>query len=276
MIQMHNRRQLFTLVLSTAALAAAPAAAQDFTLPPAPAKSLSLEGVYTDFEGVDVGFPSTVWFLTGRAPLTPTLGAVVDLPFSYAKVDAGLDEESSSVFGNPYVGIEYAAMPSLKLELGGRLPLTSADDESFADLVAIVANPMRAEAFVSDLVPVTAAATLTRELSPSFSLRGRAGATEFFYTGDEADADNETSLDYGLAGTYTSGNARLGLGLSGRWLASADEGDFGENSFHFIGGSVDVLVHGVRPGLTVRLPLDGDYSDAVKSSVGLYLQVPVR
>jgi hypothetical protein len=273
---MHNRRQLFALVLTSAALAAAPAAAQDFTLPPAAAKSISLEGVYTDFEGLDASFPSTVWFLTGRAPLTQTLGAVVDLPFSYAKVDTGLDEESNSVIGNPYVGIEYAAMPMLKLELGGRLPLTSSDEDSFADLLAVASNPMRAEAFISDVVPVTAAATLTRDLTPTFSLRARAGATEFFYTGDEDDAESETSVDYGVAGTYTNGNARLGLGVSGRWLASAEEGDFGENSFHFIGGSVDVLVRGVRPGLTVRLPLDGDYSDAVKSSIGLYLQVPVR
>lgn len=66
------------------------------------------------------------------------------------------------------------------------------------------------------------------------------------------------------------------LGVAGRWAASVDEGSFSENSLHQLGLSADVLLKGVRPGISVRIPLDEEYRDLVKSSVGLYLQVSVR
>jgi hypothetical protein len=274
---MHSSRTLFALALTAGSLVAAPSSAQDLLTPAAPAKGVTLEGSYSDYEGGAVNFPSTVWFLTGRAPIGGNFSAVVDLPFSYANVETGTETETNSVIGNPYLGIEYAASPRLKLELGTRAPLVSSDEESFADALAFFSNPMRGEAFLDDVVPLTAAATLTQEISPSFSLRARGGATEFFYTGDsDEDSENETSLDYGVAGTYTTGNARFGLGLTGRWIATSDEGSFGDNSVHQAGASADVLFRGVRPGISVRLPLDSDFRDLVNSSIGLYLQVPLR
>jgi hypothetical protein len=273
---MHNSRTWFALAIASASLAAAaPSGAQELLLPAAPAKGVTLEGAYTDVDGSLIEFPSTVWFLTARAPLTDRVSAVVDLPFAYARVDDGTDSETNTVIGNPYLGVEYAASSQLKLEFGTRAPLTSAGDDSFADVYGFLSDPLRGEAFVEDLVPVKFAAVLTREVSPSFSLRALGGATELFYSGD-SESDQETTVDYGVAGTLTSGNARFGLGFSGRWLATADEGSFGDNSFHYAGGTADILFRGVRPGISVRIPLDSELREAVNSTFGLYLQVPLR
>jgi hypothetical protein len=269
---MQNAR---TLVIAAAALAAAvPAAAQEVL--PTPSRGVWLESTYTDFEGEGVKFPTTVWYLGARFPLTQQINAVVDLPFSHSRVEIGdEDAETSSVFGNPYLGVEFAASPSLKLELGTRAPLTNSDDESTADVVAAVSNPLRLEAWAQDVVPLTAGATFSTDLSPAFTLRTRGAATAFFFTG-EGDSDTETAIDYSVTGTYTSGNARFGGGFLGRWLASADEGSFGENSLNQLAVSADVLVGNVRPGLSVRVPLDEDYRDVVNSSVALTLQVPLN
>ena len=68
----------------------------------------------------------------------------------------------------------------------------------------------------------------------------------------------------------------MALGLTGRWHATADGGSFVDNSMHRAGVSADVRVGGVRPGVSLRVPLDEDMRAVVNSTVGLYLQVPVR
>lgn len=274
---MTRTRSFFAFALAAASLGAVqPLAAQSVLSAPTPDKGLWIDAAYSDFAESEIGFPSTVWYLAGRLPLAARINAMVDVPVSHARVDVdGEGAESSTVLGNPYLGVEFAATPRLRLELGARAPLTTADEESFADLTALVSDPLRGEAFVENLVPVTGAATWTQPLTSALSLRLHGGATAFFDTGDD-DADTETALDYGAAGSYTAGRARLGLGVTGRWAASADEGGFADNSLHFAGASADFLMRGVRPGVSVRVPLDSDYRDVVNSTVGVYLQVPLR
>jgi hypothetical protein len=265
-------------VLAAAALfAAQPAEAQSFLLPATPEKGVWVEAARADFKGFEAAFPSTTWFVSGRLPVLPRLSAVVDVPFSYAKLEVpGADSETSSVFGNPYVGAEFAAVPGrVKLEAGLRLPLNTADSESFADVFAVLGDPQRMEAFMDNTVPVTAAVNLEHAVTSALGVRTRAGVMTAFYTGDDA-PDTDVALDYGAVGTYTAGLARVALGFSGRWFTTADEGDFGENSLHHLGLGADVKVGRVRPGVSVRIPLDGDYRDMLGSSVGVYLQVPLR
>lgn len=276
---MHTSRTLFALTLTTAALAAAtPSRAQSLLLPPSPDKGVWLETTYTDFKEADFTFPSTVTYLAARLPLRSGLSAVVDLPFSHARVEVLDETETSTVIGNPFVGVDYAAARSVGVSLGARLPLTNADEESFADVMAFASDPLRGEAFLMDVVPVYAAATYTRALSPAVSLRARAGGTGLFLTEtvEEDQDDFEATLDYGVSSTYTTGNGRLSLGLTGRWLATEGEGSYGDNSVHQLGAAGDVLVGGVRPGVSIRLPLDSDYRDLMNASVGVYLQIPLR
>lgn len=268
-----------TTILFTAALlvgAARPAAAQDFLLPDTPAKGFWVEALRSDFKGFDTKLPTSVWYLSGRAPLTQKLSGVLDIPFAYAKMDImELGDETSSVLGNPYIGVEYAAAPRLVLSLGMRAPLTTADEESFADALALIADPLRAEAFADNTVSLGTSALVNYPVATGLTVRGRLGVTGLFYTGTDA-PENDAAIDYGVAGTWERGIGRVALGLSGRWYATSDAGTFGETSLHHAGLSADVLVAGVRPGVSLRLPVDQDYRDFVGPTVGLYLQVPLR
>jgi hypothetical protein len=267
---------IFAFTLGAFSLATTSAAAQSFNAPSTPERGFWIDIAHTEFKSFETSLPSTVWYISGRLPVTRRLSAVVDLPFSYAKLDmpeAG--KQSSSVFGNPYLGVEFAATEGLMLELGTRAPLNSADEESFADVLAFIADPLRPEAFLDEVIPLSAAATYRYPVSPALSLRARGGVSTLFFTGDET-SDTETAFDYGVAGTYTVGIAQVALGVNGRWFATLDEGNFSENSLHHATLSADVGLGMVRPGVTLRLPLDSDYREAVKSSVGFYLQLPVR
>jgi hypothetical protein len=89
------------------------------------------------------------------------------------------------------------------------------------------------------------------------------------------DSDSEQTLDYGLSSTYATGPARFTLGVQGRWVASSDEGDFGDNSVHQLGAAADFLFRGVRPGVSLRIPLE-DSVESAGNSFGIFLQVPLR
>lgn len=95
------------------------------------------------------------------------------------------------------------------------------------------------------------------------SLRARVGGTAFFYTGDEEDGDAEASIDYGAVGTVAPGMVRIALGFAGRWVTSTDEGGFSYNARHHIGLNADALVGGVRPGISLRLPIETEFRELV-------------
>jgi hypothetical protein len=264
--------------LAAASLAATDAAAQSILLPSTPEKGFALEATHPNFREAEVTAASTVLYLSGRYPVAPNVRLIADLPFAHGEPEGALGEVvegKATVIGNPKVGLEFAVLPALTLEGSVRLPLTTADEASTGDVVAMLSDPQRLEAFAMDVVPVTAAATYERSVAGGLGLRARAGATQVFLTGDAADEDDVTLLDYGLFGTYGAGAARLGLGVSGRYHANGDEDD-PTRSLHFAGATADFQVAGVRPGVSVQLPLDSDYRDVIGPQVGVYLQVPLR
>jgi hypothetical protein len=61
---------------------------------------------------------------------------------------------ASSAPGNPYLGAEFVAAPQLVFDLGARLPFHRDDKADAACLVAMMSDPLRAEAFAEDWVPV--------------------------------------------------------------------------------------------------------------------------
>jgi hypothetical protein len=273
---MNITRTFLALAAGALSLANASAvAAQSFAMSSTPDRGVWMEATHTSFKGFDVDLPTTVWFLGGRLPLTARIGVVADLPYSYARVELLGTTESNGVIGNPYLGLQFLATPRLQLAAGTRLPLTTADEESFADVFAVLSDPERIEAFAEELIPVSAVATYRLPITPAFLLRTHGGITGLFHTGEEAPGP-DAAVDYGVLGSYATGPAQLGLGVSGRWFATSDDGSFADNTIHHAALSADVAVAGVRPGIAVRVPLDGEYRKLVSSSITLYLQVPLR
>jgi hypothetical protein len=260
---------------AAAVLFAAPVAAQSYLMPSAPERGVGIEVSHPDFKEFDVTAPTSVWFVSGQLPLTSRVRAIVDVPFAYAELKGAEGLGSSTVLGNPFIGAQFAATPSLSVDFGMRAPLTTADDESFADVIGFLSDIQRAEAFMEDVVPVIGGVSYQWEAAPGLVVRGRGGVTSLFYTGDDDEEETETFVDYGAFGTYTHGIARFGAGVSGRWHASEDEGGFSERSIHQLGLTADAKVARVRPGISLRVPLDQDYRDVLGWAVGLYLQVPL-
>ncbi len=250
--------------------------AQSYLSPSLLEKGVWIDAMHTSFEEFDVNLPSTIWTISGRLPVVSRLGATVEIPFSYASLDFAGASETSSVLGNPYVGLDFMPAQRVSVEIGTRLPLNTVDEASIADAIAVVADPFRLEAFLDDHIPVQAVATYSQPIPCGFGLRVRAGVVTLMYTSDDDDQDKTTTaLDYGVVGTYVAGPAQLGLGFMGRWDASAEEGDFGANSFHQVSFTADMGLGPVRPGIAVRMPLDTDFRDLVNASVGVYLRVPI-
>lgn len=256
-----------------------PAVAQEYHLPATPTKGVWVEATYADLEGFDQSFPSTVWFVSGRLPLTSSVRLVADLPLAHSKMRIGAGaRETNTVLGNPFVGVEYARS-SLVLGTGVRLPVNSIGEDTFADAVAFLSDFQRGEAFLDDVVPVTATATWVHALPVGVSLKAQAGVVGVFPRGgddDEEDEDTEALVDYGLMGTVPMGQARFGLGLYGRWAATEDTGGFQDNSVHHVALSGDYRWGNVRPGVAVRIPIDDAYGEILNATVGVYVQVALR
>jgi hypothetical protein len=273
---MKSPRFIFLLALGASVLwLAQPVVAQSYLLPSAPEKGVWIEAAHPNLKGFfEVTLPSTIWFASARVPVTPQVGVVVELPFAYARMDStpfGGSAESNTVLGNPYVGAEYAFSRQLSVQLGLRAPVTTAGPESWADVIAVLANLQRMEAFLENVLPVSIAASFQQAVADGFSVRSRAGVTQAFYIGDD-DGEAATLLDYGVFGTYSVSVARFGAGLSGRWDISGDEG-FSDNSFHLLGFTADAGFGRFRPGLSVHIPLDEDYRQFLGSTIGAYVQI---
>jgi hypothetical protein len=279
MDKLHRHLGASALALTVLALAAVPLNAQEILMPAGPEKGVWVEMSHPSFEdaGPQVTTASSLWYLGARYAVTPRFRAIVDVPFSYAKFSDVPGTEGGSALGNPYLGAEFVAVPQLVFDLGARLPFHRHKEKADAAcLVAMMSDPMRAEAFAEDWVPVSGGMSYAQTAPSGIGVRARAGATGLFYTGSETGVDPELWVDYGAFGTYPVSIARFGLGVSGRWFASEEEGDFAENSLHQLGLTADVAVAGVRPGVALRLPLDEDWRREYRMSLGLYLQVPLR
>lgn len=267
------------LGVTLASLAGAEAAqAQSYLMPQTPEKGVWLEATHPNVEtfgDVELTAASSAWFLSGRHPITSRLAGVAEIPFAYGNLDiSGASAlQGKSVFGNPYVGAELALNDRVTFEGGVRLPLTTADDESFGDVVGVLADVMRMEAFMMDVVPVSAAANLRHTMASGLGLRARGGVTSVIWTGDSDAGENFTFMDYGVFAQYPVSMARFGAGVAGRWNVTEDEGGFSDNSLHHVGLSADYAFGRFRPGVNARIPLDKEYRDLVSSSIGLYVQL---
>lgn len=271
---MRTVRRTLIAAFGAALVAASSAEAQTYHLPSTPEKGVWAEASYADLEGLSISFPSTFWFVSGRLPLTSDLRAVADIPFAFSRIRfaEGSPRESSSVLGNPFLGVEYLRW-GLVMETGLRVPLNTIDEGTTADLTGGLGDFQRGEAFSDDVVPVSGAVTYVYGLPGGATLQGRTGVVGLFTT-DET--DNDALIDYGVLGTYPVSAARFGLGLYGRWLATADEGSYGDNSVHHLALAGDVQIRRVRPGVSVRIPVDGRYNDVLHSTIGLYFQLPLQ
>ncbi len=270
------------LILSTLAiavlLAATPLKAQSIWQDYTARTALTLEILKPDYNnGEDVTFLTSVLFLSARAPVTRNMIFVAELPYSTINWDIpqGPDLGSQQTFGNPYFGLEFGSWRSpLFFEIGVRAPLTADVDGDNGDATYngyVTDFVDRAEAFAPDAIPVTGFINYVFRSQTGFSLRLRAGPAFWIASGDRE--DSETFVLYSAQIWYDAGKIIFGGGFSGRYLASADGGDFGERSTHQLTFGLDILLGIIRPGVQIRIPLDEDYKDTMNFVIGITLGI---
>jgi len=246
---------------------------QDYTA----RKTLTLEILKPDYDEGDQSFLTSAIFLSARAPITRNIIFVGELPFSYINWDIphGPDLGSKQTFGNPYFGLEIDLhRVPLFFELGVRAPLTADTDEENGEATVngyLTDFVDRAEAFGPDAIPISGFVNLVFESYTGFSLRLRAGPAIWIATGDRD--ESETFILYSAQAWWDFGSVRIGGGLSGRYIASEDDGNFGERSTHQLGFGLDLSLGIFTPGIQVRIPLDEEYKDVLDVVFGVSLGI---
>lgn len=238
--------------------------------------SVELELLHPNFsDEIDFGFPSSAGFLTARVPLTGGLSLAADLPFSRAGWEDDIEgSSSSSLVGNPYLGIEWKRSDRFTTELGVRIPTGDTEDvEKLAPILVGTAGELdRMEAFVPEVLGVYAMANFRTPLgSQGFSARFRGGPA--FLGGDGGPDDVVVSYTGQL--WYGVDRLNLGTGVTGRANVTTDDEEVDRTS-HQVALAGDYALGQFRPGLQVRLPLDKDVRDFTGSTVSLSLGYAFR
>lgn len=262
-------------LLVAAGLTAGTLSAQSLWTNPGAGASLQLEILRPDFRPEELAFGGATGagFVTAHVPLAGAWTLVADLPFSRAAWDAPDGAGSSTLVGNPYVGVEWQSAGRLTAGLGVRAPVGDRDDADKLGpiLVGISGELERMEAFLPETLGLYAAAAYRAPLSGPLSLRLRGGTA--FLTGDGGSDD--LLLGYTGQLRYASGALDARGGLTGRANVTTDDEDADRTS-HQVVLAADYGIGPVRPGLQLRLPLDGDVRDVTGFTVGIGLGYALR
>jgi hypothetical protein len=225
----------------------------------------------------DQSFTSVAAFMTGRFPLGPRTTLVAELPFAHGSFKysffGGGATESGSALGNPYIGVEGGRDGSAAFgEFGVRAPLAS--ENQAAQLVGLAADLERTDAFAPNIVTVSAFANY-RVVAPSgFTFRIRGGPLGWIATKDNVLKDNaELWFAYAVQAGYQSRAFTFIGGVGGRAIITEDvDRRFTDQ----IVLSATYRVGGLRPGLSLRLPIDNNRDQIVGSTIGVSLGVELR
>jgi hypothetical protein len=243
----------------------------------------SREGLTIEFlkpnyeEEEDFSFLTSVTFLSGRFPIARNIIFSGELPFSYVNWDIpqGPDLGAEQTFGNPYFGIQLNLRQApLFIELGARVPLAADIEGENGDATlngGLTEFVDRAEAFATDAVPITGFINYIFSTRTGFSLRLRGGPAFWIASGDRE--ESETFLLYSAQIFYETGTIRFGGGFSGRYITTLEDADFGERSMHQLTFGLDIILGMLKPGVYIRIPLDEEYKEVIKTVFGISLGI---
>ncbi|MCK6618946.1 MAG: hypothetical protein HUU32_13015 [Calditrichaceae bacterium] len=240
-------------------------------------KTISLEILKPDFAGdANTTFTTSVIFLGIQFPVAKKTLIVAELPFAHFGLnEEGYDGQSESAIGNPYLGLEFGAKNSgVSGEIGVRAPLTS-NEKISAVLTGFFTDFDRLEAFVPDILSLAGMVNYKYKSAGGAFARLRGGPVFWIPTGD-SEADNELWLAYGFQAGYESQQVGFSIGFTGRLLATEEDLELGERTFHQLGLAADFGLGNVRPGVHLRLPLDEDLSDVIDMVFGVNLAIQLQ
>ena len=238
----------------------ASAHAQSMTLRPPSDRAVSLETAHTFFKEGEQSLGTLAFFLDGRYSIGQPI-LLLEVPFG----NVSGDFNSASGVGGIYLGAEMPWTPTSRtsVEFGVRLP--NATDQSLFPLSFTDLD--RIEAF-QDLTTFRAVIH-HRPKAPGLNVGFHGG---LLHSRGEDDF-SRTHLAYGLDAVSTGPSLNAGAGVIGRFVLSGSGGSFGERSVHFLHGWADFGSGDLRPGITAQLPVDKEFRDVMRATIGVRLQM---
>ncbi len=261
---------IVALVWTASTLQPTSLSAQSFWLEPLDDRALYLEALKPSFEDRDLTFASSAWYLSARWAVNENVRLVGELPFAHAAFK-DFDDTGENAIGNPYAGVEFGGANTQSFgEFGVRLPLASEDNlatetGAFTDFVD------RFEAFLPDILSLVLAGNYRYTSPGGFALRARLAPVLWLDTGDTLADDTELWVLYSALAWYEGDIIGAGGGLSGRFLATEGDLDFGERTFHQLGLFANLTLGRWMPGLQLRFPLDDDLREIIDTVLSLSL-----
>lgn len=238
------------------------AAAQSIWLDRNPSTTLLLEILRPDFEG-DEHFSTLTFFASGRFTVSDRVAVVGQVPLANFSVDGG----SSFTIGNPYLGLEgRPGNGTVFVEFGIRAPL--AQEDEFASITGLLTDVDRWEDFIPNAVCITVAGHHRSTSASGLMTRARI-APQLWIPTEGGDAELFATYT-GLIG-YENETVRVAGGLGGRILITEGDLDLSERTTHQLELGADFGRGPIRPGASLRVPLDSDLSDALNVVYGVTL-----
>lgn len=266
------------LVVAAALAVASPdLSAQPLWVAPERTGGFHVEYLRPDIEGSSAA--SGALYVGVRAPLGSHLALVGELPIAHGDIDlgGGVELEEATTLGNPYVGVEVGPRrSSIHFDVGVRLPVLEHPDA--ASSVGFWADPVdRPEAFLEDLLGITARAHYRRFGRGGFGVLLHAGATAWLAP-DGANRgappgtpppEDRVVANYGARLGWRGSPGGFLAGVTGRANLSDPNGSFDERTLTQIGGAGYLRFGPIRPGVEFRIPLDDHVREVVDATIGV-------
>lgn len=230
------------------------------TMSNVPSTGVAIDILHPHFRGASgVSFLSSAIYLTGRTQLT-NAHLRFELPFAYLNTDL----ESSTTFGNPYIGIEWGKDSALSFAAGARFPLASEDEA--AGIVGAYADFARYSTFIANLATFDADIRYHVYNANGFTFEVGGGPQMWFPTKGGGDA--ELLVTHHLSAGYRGHDVWLAGGFSGITIITEDAGGIGERTINELNASVGMATGKTRVVLHLILPLDEEYNSDVGYVLG--------
>jgi hypothetical protein len=240
-------------------------------------RSFALEVAIPDYEKVSiVELSGQIYQLSYNGPINDRIALLFELPVVNGEADVEYgrysDSESETMIGNPYIGFDFASRNrNLSTEVGGRLPLSSDDDE-IASAMGVLGDMERLDAYIPDCYSLGARVKYqTDKGGGPVACRLQAGPVFLFNADDYFEDDNELFLNYGGFVGVQSKNGSIMAGMTGYMIISESDLDFDERTQHYAGVTAGVNVENVQLGLYFKTPLDDEIEKLLDDVIGFYV-----
>lgn len=246
---------------------ATPVMGQTGWLNPISGNGISFEAHKASFSHIEnLSFLTSNLFLEGKFKLSDEASFVVEIAYSH--LDTKYDFEAENLFGNPYLGIEFAdKLEGSIFNIGIRPPIAS-DSKYNASFIGAFTTVHRAEAFIPDVLTLYASGGQRYISQHNVTTKYLIGPTLFIPT--EEGIDPELQIDYQTEWWIKSEQFNFGVGLSGRFWISEPLLTFGERMTNQLGLIGNIAFNQSQIGLHLRIPIDEDWRQIVSIVYGIH------